>query len=779
MDLNLVAQDLFDELKSRYSHLTIGDSQAMITTDPQLARFFKFDWNNYPVSIAIDEDNLRLVYNKDLSDSLEKEDQQSWYDFARTMREFAVTHNIGFKPQDIEKVDLEQGDFEFLSQVNTVQESKMHGTPKTSYDKLDKTRMVIRHSKQVDETVPGARSRNIDCIFIENAQGERFRFPFNYLKGARAMMMHVAQGGNPYDEIGESIVAKVDEIRQLRNFNSYTVRKGLLDETTAPYVEAAKARIQETIKTLEQLSKANSYQTALENLNTQSHELSEDDINDMKKRFTKETFDDSIVGAFKFLPLSELKPSDDDEGSMGRTDIMKQASTAGRYAQYVDNWLQDPESKLILKKDDSYDALQNNLRSQQKEMDLKLMTILRDIATRFLSSDPEDDAIVNFASDMESQISQAGELFAKPDPETKRLKGTAIKLANKYLTDMKRIKQDDAYKDEVRKSPEDIKAYKDIKGQEIGKGKLAKAYKRKYKDESEQFEAWVDSQIQGMDIMFENEDITQSQYQDAYKKKIDQLEVTEQEPTSNSPAADKIAQTAASYGKDDMDYDDLMQAAELLRAGKLQELGKFVYGLDTDPRELIMSIIQDNEPHTFKKMYGDQDGYMSLMKPMGMEEDDMSTGVVPVGKKGKTRRATGINDNPYDHNEGEDHPALVNAALWNMKDIYQTIMAGEEVSEDDMFSYGDVLQYLDMSGIPGYDFYEDFIDTVSTAVSQAQPGGFAGQGDAVLVDKKFASKIKTLYQQFKAVTAKIKGVKEVEDDHDEDVNDILRLSGIK
>jgi hypothetical protein len=69
-----------------------------------------------------------------------------------------------------------------------------------------------------------------------------------------------------------------------------------------------------------------------------------------------------------------------------------------------------------------------------------------------------------------------------------------------------------------------------------------------------------------------------------------------------------------------------------------------------------------------------------------------------------------------------------------------------------------------MSGIPGYDFYEDFIDTVSTAVSQAQPGGFAGQGDAVLVDKKFAPKIKTLYQQFKAATVNIKGIKEDLDD---------------
>ena len=224
MDLNVIAQDLFDELKSRFSNLTLGDDQAQTTTDPETARFFKFDWNNNPVSISIDEENLRLIYNKSLTDSVEPEVEQQWYDFARYMREFAVKHNIGFKPQDIEKVDLEQGDFEFLSQVNTVQESKMHGTSKSSYDKLDKTKMIIRHNKTVDESIPGARSRNIDCIFIENSQGERFRFPYNYLKGARAMMMHVAKGGNPYDEIGESIVQKVEELATLRKLNQYTPR---------------------------------------------------------------------------------------------------------------------------------------------------------------------------------------------------------------------------------------------------------------------------------------------------------------------------------------------------------------------------------------------------------------------------------------------------------------------------------------------------------------------------------------------------------------------------
>ena len=62
MDLNAVAQDLFDELKSRYAKLTLGDDQAQVTSDPAQARFFKFNWNNNPVSVSIDEENLRLIY---------------------------------------------------------------------------------------------------------------------------------------------------------------------------------------------------------------------------------------------------------------------------------------------------------------------------------------------------------------------------------------------------------------------------------------------------------------------------------------------------------------------------------------------------------------------------------------------------------------------------------------------------------------------------------------------------------------------------------------------
>ena len=98
----------------------------------------------------------------------------------------------------------------------------------------------------------------------------------------------------------------------------------------------------------------------------------------------------------------------------------------------------------------------------------------------------------------------------------KTLKGVAMQLANRYLQDMKKIQQDPEYKDEVRKSPEDVKAFKNIKGKDIEKGKLTKQYKRKYKDESSQFEAWLDTKVAEMEIALESDEIVKSEYQDPY-----------------------------------------------------------------------------------------------------------------------------------------------------------------------------------------------------------------------------------------------------------------------
>ena len=78
-----------------------------------------------------------------------------------------------------------------------------------------------------------------------------------------------------------------------------------------------------------------------------------------------------------------------------------------------------------------------------------------------------------------------------------------------------------------------------------------------------------------------------------------------------SAAAKEIDRT--NTRKDSMDYKMYKKAVDLLRSKKYNELKTFLKKSDTAPREYVMSTIAKKEPATFKKMYGSQTGYYSLM----------------------------------------------------------------------------------------------------------------------------------------------------------------------
>ena len=56
--------------------------------------------------------------------------------------------------------------------------------------------------------------------------------------------------------------------------------------------------------------------------------------------FTKETFDEDIVDAFKFLPINEFKKDDDEK----EVDFKALTGTAMRTAPYVNKWINNPEN---------------------------------------------------------------------------------------------------------------------------------------------------------------------------------------------------------------------------------------------------------------------------------------------------------------------------------------------------------------------------------------------------------------------------------------------------
>ena len=86
-----------------------------------------------------------------------------------------------------------------------------------------------------------------------------------------------------------------------------------------------------------------------------------------------------------------------------------------------------------------------------------------------------------------------------------------------------------------------------------------------------------------------------------------------------SLASRTIRNYARELGPDSMDYGMFMKSAELLDKGMLKSLAQLIDKSDTAPREYVMKKIADHDPETFKKMYGVQEGYLTLMKPIGME----------------------------------------------------------------------------------------------------------------------------------------------------------------
>ena len=76
---------------------------------------------------------------------------------------------------------------------------------------------------------------------------------------------------------------------------------------------------------------------------------------------------------------------------------------------------------------------------------------------------------------------------------------------------------------------------------------------------------------------------------------------------------------AAMDDPDSMDADVFKKSADMLDKGELEEFGKYLHKQDTAPREFVMAKIAKHDPDTFKKIYGDQEGYLATMKPTGME----------------------------------------------------------------------------------------------------------------------------------------------------------------
>jgi len=187
-------------------------------------------------------------------------------------------------------------DIEWKSAPGSLKESlsKMFGSSRVSQQTLENVRILVKHKTPVDENIRGSRTRHIGAIFLE-CEGERFRFPHNYLPGARAMAQHMAHGGTMTDKVGAYIAESTGNLLKLQSFNRYVTTNKLINEDSSGIVETVKENI-ETIRTeLKKLTGVKTYETVKARLETfEREQLSEDDTSQLKELFTIRRFDEKF-----------------------------------------------------------------------------------------------------------------------------------------------------------------------------------------------------------------------------------------------------------------------------------------------------------------------------------------------------------------------------------------------------------------------------------------------------------------------------------------------------
>ncbi len=319
--IQIISQDLFDKIRSRFQNMEMGDETGAVTIDPAEARFFDFDFVHEGVdlgrvSISLNDlGSLKIYYSQGITEGQDPDSKKLWYSFLREMRLFAMRRLLRFDTRDIAKTNLDKNDFQHLATTQGPKEEPMNmnesrwsqkSTKKTSRAVKGQTEVIVRHNQSVDELYPGARSqpKKIKAIFIQNRDGERFKYPFIHPAGAFAMAQHVDHGGVPHDPAGKAIMRMSEQIAQLQEFQKHIKRSTLHDDAVG-ITERAVGRLQELKAQIEALSKRHYYESWIAEFNEQDEPLMADldpvTLETYKQAFTQTNFKEELANFFPLI----------------------------------------------------------------------------------------------------------------------------------------------------------------------------------------------------------------------------------------------------------------------------------------------------------------------------------------------------------------------------------------------------------------------------------------------------------------------------------------------
>ena len=297
------AKQLFDLLVTKNFEPELLDSLGKPSPDPQETEVFSFDYSGESgkdygtvVIMLADDNDLQVYFGDNLGKGMEGSDKTDWFDFLYELKNFATKIMMSFSPKNLNRLRysmqgqaaLKEGIFESWTGTRT---TSWNGRP-------TEARLMIKHKRPLGEN--DARFRYVESLFIETAEGERYKLPFTKLSGGRAMVEHVRNGGRPHDARGQHITEMVTELNVLSRFRRANHGK-IFEGDTAQLVEQTNAYYEGLQKTLKGLSKGRGYTSYFESWNP--NVITEEDavVEGLKHLFVTQNLDSRIEDALPLL----------------------------------------------------------------------------------------------------------------------------------------------------------------------------------------------------------------------------------------------------------------------------------------------------------------------------------------------------------------------------------------------------------------------------------------------------------------------------------------------
>ena len=307
---------LFELLHSKGLDPTMLNTAGKEIPTPEEAEVFQFnfvkDGEDYgTVTISIDGLHKLIVYFSDDIANSEKEESEagdvSWYQLLNQLKKFSQKYQLSFELRNVSNLKHDMAKREYMKKKESIAEGYYPMGRKASYsDAVPSVKIVLQHSRQIEEGEQ--RYRNVERIFLENEQGERFLAPTIRPGIARVYARHIAEGGKPHDDRWNHIGSLCEEYSKMAGFVRAT-RNGQFTESTQKLIAEGINHYQSLRESLGKLAGHRGYNAYFESWSPPLME-DESDMSNINELFVQETVDPRIESVMPILSKLQKKISE-------------------------------------------------------------------------------------------------------------------------------------------------------------------------------------------------------------------------------------------------------------------------------------------------------------------------------------------------------------------------------------------------------------------------------------------------------------------------------------